>query len=136
MDSNESVKDKKNPNSHLKTYKWPLKYKWMIILFIVLEVKIKTKNKTPFYLSDSPKIKYSVHNSKQNILIQFWWQVKHFPKDKMVFLKDNLMPIKTGDTESFSPAIQYLQIYVIAIFINMYRYNPRESPCIIFICKE
>ena len=48
MDSNESVKDKKNPNSHLKTYKWPLKYKWMIILFIVLEVKIKTKTKYHF----------------------------------------------------------------------------------------
>ena len=82
MDSNESVKDKKNPNSHLKTYKWPLKYKWMIILFIVLEVKIKTKNKTPFYLSDSPKIKYSVHNSKQNILYSFGGRLNSFQRTK------------------------------------------------------
>ena len=110
----------------------------MLILFIVLKVKIKTKTKIPFYLSDSPKIKYSVHDSKykQNMLIQFWWQIKHFSKDKVILLKDNLMPTKIRDTESFSPATQYLQIYVIAIFINMYRYNPRKSPCSIFICKE
>ena len=61
----------------------------MLILLIVLKVKIKTKNNILFYLSDSPKIKYSVHGSKykQNILIQFWWQIKHFSKDKMIFLK-------------------------------------------------
>ena len=43
----------------------------MLILLIVLKVKIKTKNNILFYLSDSPKIKYSVHDSKykQNILI-------------------------------------------------------------------
>lgn len=107
----------------------------MLILFIVLKVKIKTKPKIPFYLSDSPKIKYSVHDSKykQNILIQFWWQIKHFSKDKIILLKDNLMPTKIRDTESFSPATQYLQIYVIAIFINMHRYNPRKRVPALFL---
>lgn len=48
------------------------KYKWMLILFIVLKIKIKKWN--AILLLDSPKLKYSVDDSenKQNLLIQFW----------------------------------------------------------------